>query len=150
MEFLTLFVSSQLKIRNWSERELARASGLTPAAINGALKCVKDVRLSTIVSIAKALGVSPSYLIASPQERAIWDSKQAHAIAPPPAKVWDAIYKLQQEMAELKNPATVLESALPRKPSGHLLPELENLANEFEREINAHPSKKNVRKTGSE
>lgn len=78
---LITFIKAQLEKRNWSERDLARTAQLTPAAVNGALKGEKDIRLSTIVSMATGLEVEPFYLLMTPSERAKWGAKAESGLA---------------------------------------------------------------------
>lgn len=57
-------IRSELQKRNWSERELAIKAGVTPATINELLKSEdKDLRVSTLEDIAKALGMEAWQLL---------------------------------------------------------------------------------------
>jgi transcriptional regulator with XRE-family HTH domain len=79
---LILFVKNQLLARNWSERDLASRSELSPQAVNMFLKGDRDIRQSTILALSKALGVPAFYLLMTPEERTKWDQAQMPSSEP--------------------------------------------------------------------
>jgi|GEM_PF-1843463 len=74
LKYIKDFVRDSIEKRNWSERDLARRSNLSPPTVNELLgNPDRDVKTQVLEAIAFALGVPPFYLLMSPEERAQWD-----------------------------------------------------------------------------
>lgn len=92
LKLLRDFIHNALEKRGWSERELARRSGLNPGTLNNALT-KSDLQLSTLMSIAKGLDMSPAFLLATPDERARLDGTKAPEVDERLARLEQAVFK---------------------------------------------------------
>ncbi len=61
-DFVT-WLNEELKVRDWSQSELARRCGVTAPAINRILSGQRTPSTDICISIARALGVSPENVL---------------------------------------------------------------------------------------
>lgn len=125
----------------WSHRRVAELSGVSNTTISKFLKDFDDVRLSTLEGIAKALSVPVFYLLMTDSERAQWDESQKPKVD---------LSAIERRLAALEaaKPSAQALSEPPHEPVD-LLPELEKLGRELEREIGDPSLKKRGRKQGN-
>ncbi len=73
---ITLNIKTIITKRNISSHELSKLSGLSSRSIYNLIDLNRDVKISTLVKIAKALNVSLTELISEGNEQLVNDNKE--------------------------------------------------------------------------
>jgi transcriptional regulator with XRE-family HTH domain len=124
-------VEATLREMGLNASSLAKALGVSRQSVSSYLATDGNPGIKSIEAIGRALG-KPPYVLLSPSMGIAMSDDRLSALE----RRLDAIERASQ--AELSRPGP-----------GHLLPELEALAQEMQREIDADPLKKRVRKKGN-
>jgi len=56
-------IKAQRKRRNWTQEELAHRAGMHPVEVGRAERGIRDMRVSTVVRLARGLEVAPAELL---------------------------------------------------------------------------------------
>jgi transcriptional regulator with XRE-family HTH domain len=91
--------------RNFSERELSQKAGLNPATLNSFLNNAdQDGRLTSLFGIADALGVSPAFLLATPEERSLLRAPSTPSFMEGVTRQFRAIEKRLEAIEHVRRP----------------------------------------------
>jgi transcriptional regulator with XRE-family HTH domain len=125
LDSLRFLLLSELGKRNWSQRELATRSGISPQALHVFMtKAGADMKVSTLIDVAQALDLPPAFLLATPEERSrLKGEVQAPAIPPFMEGVSRQLEAVEKRLAAIER------TKPPSDPEGNQLAQmLETLA----------------------